>query len=858
MRKILSLFAFLFLVTTAHATTRTAATCNAADIQTQVNASSDGDIVQIPAGNCTWSTAVTVTVGITIQPVPAAVVTLTMNEVLASCGTLTVTADTGASFFFTGFNVFGAGIPGVCPAPITVTTTASTKTYRIYGNTFDDNSPTAGAVIIRHTGIGPGLIDSNVFNTHTCNDETIHNWGSGTPTDGSTWTTDVVPGSLLMLFVESNIYNHILATPTSNSCVTSSISQYYGSRTTIRYNTYNNGYYIDAHMGNATTGTGARWWEIYQNTSTLPGTQSGQQFHQGTYFNLRGGSGLVYNNHSTGTPFQNQPPGCSFGQLSGSSDQQTGSWPLAHQIGRGLNENYSPSYSWGNDWLTTGCGSSFPSYVQIGTTLTSALCVANGTTGHSAAFCDGVDLGKGAMPTLTRCEAAADVCPQTYTYQPAPFPHPLRAAASTSLSITPVAPINFGTVNTGSTKTITITVTNIGNATNTLTSPTFASGTSYSVIAGGTCAPGALAASATCTYFVQFAPTTQGTLTDTITVHGTTNVSAALTGVGQNSVSVPSTPTSLAATGSGGAGAPISLSWTASIGTPSITYNCLVSPPSSGSGGPYTIFVTTSNTTCPFTPSTTGVYNFEVSATNSAGTSTPTAPIAFTVNPATSPSASLSLTTFNFPDTTLGGTSGPFIITLTNVGTANLVVSSVTIPTFTDFSVTQSPNPCGTLAPNATCALGVSFAPSSLGAQQASLNVASNDPVNPTLSTTLNATGTGNVILTPASINFPNVYPNQSSVAQVFTLTNNTASTITLSSVALTTGTQFTLSNGCGGTLAPGPLTTCNITVTFAPTSQGTKTDTLTVIFTGAGGGTLTSTVSGNANNHKVKKGVVI
>jgi|SRR5579862_433516 len=442
------ILALLFLVAPfASATTRTAATCSARDVQAQIKHSTDGDTVILPLNSsCTWTTTVTVSKGITLNLNGS---TITMQNV-SPYGSLSITADTEASAFVTNGKIIGGTSPGVGPAAIQTATSLSplTKTFRLYNLTLDDGSPTTGtATIIRNTGIGPGLIDSNTINTHVCNDETIQNWGSGTPLDGTTWTTDVVPGSLNALYIESNTYNHIYVL-TSNSCVTSMVSNYYGARVVIRYNQLNLGFYIDAHMGNSTTGTGARWWEVYQNTFALPGTQPGQPFHQGSYANFRGGSGLVYNNHSTGTPYQNVPPGWSWGQLAGSSDQQTGSWPLNWQIGRGINESYSPSYAWGNDWQTTvqvgltNSGTSFPSYVQVGPTLTSSTCIANATTGHSASFCDGENVGSGAMPTLTRCQSAADLLagcgttPITYTYTPAPFPHPLRASRGSGAPIT--------------------------------------------------------------------------------------------------------------------------------------------------------------------------------------------------------------------------------------------------------------------------------------------------------------------------------------------------------------------------------------------------------------------------------------
>src|SRR3989344_6423628 len=43
------------------ATTITAATCNQADVQSAINQAKDGDVVQIPAGTCSWTNAVTIT-----------------------------------------------------------------------------------------------------------------------------------------------------------------------------------------------------------------------------------------------------------------------------------------------------------------------------------------------------------------------------------------------------------------------------------------------------------------------------------------------------------------------------------------------------------------------------------------------------------------------------------------------------------------------------------------------------------------------------------------------------------------------------------------------------------------------------
>lgn len=46
-----------------------ATSCSSADIQDAVNAASDGDIVMVPAGNCTWTSGLSIpdTKGITLK-----------------------------------------------------------------------------------------------------------------------------------------------------------------------------------------------------------------------------------------------------------------------------------------------------------------------------------------------------------------------------------------------------------------------------------------------------------------------------------------------------------------------------------------------------------------------------------------------------------------------------------------------------------------------------------------------------------------------------------------------------------------------------------------------------------------------
>jgi RHS repeat-associated protein len=92
----------------------------------------------------------------------------------------------------------------------------------------------------------------------------------------------------------------------------------------------------------------------------------------------------------------------------------------------------------------------------------------------------------------------------------------------------------------------------------------------------------------------------------------------------------------------------------------------------------------------------------------------------------------------------LAGSRGVVVsLTLTNVGTGDLVLSgtpnvTITGPDAADFSIQKFPT--GTLASGKSAPLQVKFAPSSAGARTASLQLTSNDPSNGSFLVTLTAT----------------------------------------------------------------------------------------------------------------------
>jgi FG-GAP-like repeat/Abnormal spindle-like microcephaly-assoc'd, ASPM-SPD-2-Hydin len=101
------------------------------------------------------------------------------------------------------------------------------------------------------------------------------------------------------------------------------------------------------------------------------------------------------------------------------------------------------------------------------------------------------------------------------------------------------------------------------------------------------------------------------------------------------------------------------------------------------------------------------------------------------------------------------------------------------------------------------------------------------------------------VTLTPATNDFGNQALSLPSAPQVFTLTNNTSQSTTISGIAFsgTNASDFGDTTTCGASLAS--AASCTITVTFTPAAMGAATATLTVT-DNAPGGSQTATLTGS------------
>jgi phospholipase C len=158
----------------------------------------------------------------------------------------------------------------------------------------------------------------------------------------------------------------------------------------------------------------------------------------------------------------------------------------------------------------------------------------------------------------------------------------------------------------------------------------------------------------------------------------------------------------------------------------------------------------------------------------------------------------------------VGTTSPSYAVTLTNIRTAPITVSKISMST-ADFTQT---NNCTTIPVNGSCTINVSFAPTKTGARTGTLSVTDNDPSSPQ---TVALTGTGGVLTLSGStypgFNFPTTVTGTKSAAQTATLTNTGTQPISISTIRVVG--EFSQTNNCGTGLSGGA--SCTISVSAAP-----------------------------------------
>ncbi len=98
---------------------------------------------------------------------------------------------------------------------------------------------------------------------------------------------------------------------------------------------------------------------------------------------------------------------------------------------------------------------------------------------------------------------------------------------------------------------------------------------------------------------------------------------------------------------------------------------------------------------------------------------------------------------YDFGSLVIGNSSAPQTFTISNTGTADLVVSSIDLSDITNYTIDKTG--CGilpaTITPGSSCTVTVTFSPLSTGQKPANLVINSDDPDTPTLNVLLSGTG---------------------------------------------------------------------------------------------------------------------
>jgi Big-like domain-containing protein/centrosomal CEP192-like protein/HYDIN/CFA65/VesB family protein len=222
-----------------------------------------------------------------------------------------------------------------------------------------------------------------------------------------------------------------------------------------------------------------------------------------------------------------------------------------------------------------------------------------------------------------------------------------------------------------------------------------------------------------------------------------------------------------------------------------------------------------------FTPSAIGAATGTLTVADSDPTSPQTISLSGTGIAVDDGSLAISPSSYDYGNTPTGFWSNWGGFTLTNNGSNPITIQNVSVsgPFWT------YPQTCqGTWAPGASCTFPVIGQTGVLGKVNGEIMIADSDGNH---FVPISITGVAQTAsLSPASLNFGSQTPNTTSASQPVTLVNNTASTLVLTGIGVSS--PFAQTNNCGNSLAAWGKN-CTINVTFTPTAIGAVSGTLTV-----------------------------
>jgi hypothetical protein len=305
----------------AHAGTYTAASCNQSDVNAVINGPThtavSGDIINIPAGSCTWSSGVSIS-GVGISIIGAGTPNTGIETFGAGSGLTTTIIDNGGNgtnqpLFYASGQTYGQTltIGNLIISPVSSSTdlwspimaigtctSSGCPNIRLTNLNFSawtgSNGNNSNWLILIDNFFG--VMDHNTVNAVVLANVSHSGWlGVGQFGDNS-WAQPDSFGTANALYFENNLFtNGSIVEDSDRSDVLTDTG---GARVAVRYNQYAglNGSASYFH-GTETTGRprGGRQMEVYNNTIGCTGNCVG------VVSTIRSGPGLLFNNTVTVT-----------------------------------------------------------------------------------------------------------------------------------------------------------------------------------------------------------------------------------------------------------------------------------------------------------------------------------------------------------------------------------------------------------------------------------------------------------------------------------------------------------------------------------------------------------------------------
>ena len=232
-----------------------------------------------------------------------------------------------------------------------------------------------------------------------------------------------------------------------------------------------------------------------------------------------------------------------------------------------------------------------------------------------------------------------------------------------------------------------------------------------------------------------------------------------------------------------------------------------------------------------------GTYTVRLTVAGIDGTNTETKTDYVTVTIPTYPDIVISPASYDLGSIPVGSSSSQ-TITVSNIGTADLTISSI-ILSGTNASEFSQTNNCLIVEPNGTCTITVTFSPTNVSSKTATLTIVSNDPDTPTVGVTLTGRGVPgpvpDISVSPSNHNFGDVTEDSLSSPLVVIISNEGITDLNISEMKLSDTSNYSLNvNGglipCNSTVKVlASKSICTVIITFNPISTGTFNATLAI-----------------------------